>query len=118
MVIDFLGDWDELAAYRFIPEELLDEEIDDIRIANLRPRSPVLSWDYLSQLRNVRGEKFIEDSAVITAGIRPNNRDVSTENSVAKPVTSIAKSSRITRELFHFLACCPVRVPRSVAPGI
>lgn len=32
IVIDFMGDWDDLAAYRFITDELLDEEMDDIRI--------------------------------------------------------------------------------------
>lgn len=32
IVVDFMGDWDDLAAYRFITEELLDEEMDDIHI--------------------------------------------------------------------------------------
>lgn len=29
--VDFLGDFDEIAAYRYLTEELLDEEIDDLR---------------------------------------------------------------------------------------
>ena len=29
------GDWDDLAAYRFITDELLDEEMDDIRIEGM-----------------------------------------------------------------------------------
>lgn len=32
VVVDFLGDWDARSAYRHLTEELLDEEIDDIRI--------------------------------------------------------------------------------------
>lgn len=32
IVIDFLGDWDDLAAYRHITEQMLDEERDDIRV--------------------------------------------------------------------------------------
>ena len=35
IVVDFMGDWDALAAYRFIAEELLDEEMDDIRIEGM-----------------------------------------------------------------------------------
>lgn len=30
--VEFMGNWDELATYRYITEELLDEEMDDIRI--------------------------------------------------------------------------------------
>lgn len=32
IVVDFLGDWSAQAAYRYITESLLDEEMDDIRI--------------------------------------------------------------------------------------
>ncbi len=35
IVIDFMGDWDDLAAYRFITEELLDEETSDMRIEGM-----------------------------------------------------------------------------------
>lgn len=35
IVIDFMGDWDDMAAYRFITDELLDEEMDDIRIEGM-----------------------------------------------------------------------------------
>ena len=35
IVVDFMGKWDDLAAYRFIIEELLDEETDDIRIEGM-----------------------------------------------------------------------------------
>lgn len=34
--LDFLCDVDDAEAYRFITEELMDEEIDDIRIEGLR----------------------------------------------------------------------------------
>jgi hypothetical protein len=35
IAIDFLGDVDELEAYRYLTEELLDEEMDDIRIEGM-----------------------------------------------------------------------------------
>lgn len=35
VAVDFMGEWDDLAAYRFITEELLDEEMDDIRIEGM-----------------------------------------------------------------------------------
>lgn len=35
IVVDFLGDWDEPGAYRYITEELLDLEMDDMRIDGL-----------------------------------------------------------------------------------
>ena len=35
IVVDFMGKWDDLAAYRFKTEELLDEETDDIRIEGM-----------------------------------------------------------------------------------
>ena len=35
IVVDFMGDWDDLAAYCFITEKLLDEEMDDIRIEGM-----------------------------------------------------------------------------------
>jgi hypothetical protein len=35
IAVDFMGEWDDLAAYRFISEELLDEEMDDIRITGM-----------------------------------------------------------------------------------
>lgn len=35
IVVDFLGDVDELDMYRYLTEELLDEEMDDIRIEGM-----------------------------------------------------------------------------------
>jgi hypothetical protein len=35
VAVDFLGDVDELEAYRYLTEELLDEEMDDIRIEGM-----------------------------------------------------------------------------------
>lgn len=35
IAVEFMGHWDDLAAYRYITEELLDEEIDDIRIEGM-----------------------------------------------------------------------------------
>lgn len=35
IAVEFMGEWDDLAAYRFITEELLDEVMDDIRIEGM-----------------------------------------------------------------------------------
>jgi hypothetical protein len=35
IAVDFLGDVDELEAYRYLTEELLDEEMDDIRVEGM-----------------------------------------------------------------------------------
>lgn len=35
IAVEFMGNWDDLAAYRYITEELLDEEMDDIRIEGM-----------------------------------------------------------------------------------
>lgn len=35
IAIEFMGNWDDLAAYRYMTEELLDEEMDDIRIEGM-----------------------------------------------------------------------------------
>ena len=35
VAVDFLGDVDEIEAYRYLTEELLDEEMDDIRIEGM-----------------------------------------------------------------------------------
>ncbi len=32
IVVDFMGEWDDLAMYRYITEELLNEEMEDIRV--------------------------------------------------------------------------------------
>lgn len=32
IAIDFMGEWDHLVMYRYITEELFDEEIDDVRV--------------------------------------------------------------------------------------
>lgn len=35
IAVEFMGNWDDLAAYRYITEELLDEEMDDICIEGI-----------------------------------------------------------------------------------
>ncbi len=35
IAVEFMGNWDDLAAYRYITEKLLDEEMDDIRIEGM-----------------------------------------------------------------------------------
>ena len=51
IVVDFLGDVDDLEAYRYLTEELLNEEMDDIRIEGMRvhftystPENDVEMW--------------------------------------------------------------------------
>jgi hypothetical protein len=50
IVVDFLGEWDDLAAYRFITEELLDEEMDDIRIEEMRIHFDAATPEYDVQM--------------------------------------------------------------------
>ncbi len=35
VVVDFMGNWDDLAAYRYLTETLLDEEMEDIKIEGM-----------------------------------------------------------------------------------
>ncbi len=51
IAVDFLGDVDEIEAYRYLTEELLDEEMDDIRIEGMMthftystPENDVQMW--------------------------------------------------------------------------
>jgi hypothetical protein len=50
IVIDFMGNWDDLAAYRFITEELLDEEMDDIRIKGMVSHFEAMTPEYEVQM--------------------------------------------------------------------
>jgi hypothetical protein len=50
IVIDFMGDWDYLGAYRFITDELLDEEMDDIRIEGMVSHFPATTPEYDVQM--------------------------------------------------------------------
>lgn len=65
--VDFLGDFDEIAAYRYLTEELLDEEIDDLRggwISVFMPSTPeydVQMWveDFVLDLFTQEREYFL-----------------------------------------------------------
>ena len=46
IVVDFMGEWDDLAAYRFITEDLLDEEMDDIRIEGMNTHFDASTPEY------------------------------------------------------------------------
>ena len=50
IVVDFMGEWDDLEAYRFITEELLDEETDDIRIEGMISHFPATTPEYDVQM--------------------------------------------------------------------
>ena len=58
IVIDFMGEWDDLAAYRFITEELLDEEMDDIRIEGMFTHFDAATPEYDVQMWV---ENFVQD---------------------------------------------------------
>jgi hypothetical protein len=68
IVVDFLGEWDELSAYRYLTEELLDSEIDDVQIEGMytcfHPSTPeydVEMWveDFVSDLFMQEREYFL-----------------------------------------------------------
>lgn len=46
ITVDFMGEWDVLDAYRFITEELLDEEIDDVHIEDMWTHFPATTAVY------------------------------------------------------------------------
>ena len=50
IAVDFMGEWDDLAAYRFITEELLDREIDDVRIDGMFTHFPATTPEYDIQM--------------------------------------------------------------------
>lgn len=55
--VDFLGDFDDIAAYRYLTKELLDEEIDDLRGGWMSVFTPM--WGIINSsiqiLRGLRG---------------------------------------------------------------
>ena len=65
--VDFLGDFDDIAAYRYLTEELLDEEIDDLRggwMSVFTPSTPeydVQMWveDFVLDLFTQEREYFL-----------------------------------------------------------
>lgn len=63
IVVDFMGEWDDLAAYRFITEELLDEEMDDIRIEGMRAHFEATTPEYDVQMwvDTFVGDLFVQD---------------------------------------------------------
>ncbi|GMQ77870.1 MAG: hypothetical protein BMS9Abin02_0361 [Anaerolineae bacterium] len=58
IAVDFMGEWDDLAAYRFITDELLDEETDDIRIEGMISHFPAATPEYDLQMWV---ENFVQD---------------------------------------------------------
>jgi hypothetical protein len=50
IAVDFLGDVDELEAYRFLTEELLDEEMDDIHVEGMVMHFTYSSLEYDVQM--------------------------------------------------------------------
>ncbi len=69
--MDFLGDFDTIAAYRYLTEELLDEEIDDLRggwMSMFTPSTPeydVQMWveDFVLDLFAQEREYFLSSFA-------------------------------------------------------
>jgi len=50
IAVDFLGDVDEAEAYRYISEELLDQEMDDVRIEGMVTHFPYSTPEYDVQM--------------------------------------------------------------------
>jgi hypothetical protein len=68
VAVDFLGDVDELEAYRYLTEELLDEEMDDIRVEGMTvhftystPEYDVQMWveDFVREVFTHEKEYFL-----------------------------------------------------------
>jgi hypothetical protein len=69
IAVEFMGNWDDLAAYRYITEELLDEEMDDIRIEGMvthfeatTPEYDVEMWVdiFVTELFRQKNEYFLK----------------------------------------------------------
>ena len=50
IVVDFLGEFDDIAAYRVLTEELMDEEMDDITIKDMFVHFPYSTDEYDVQM--------------------------------------------------------------------
>lgn len=60
--VDFLGDFDDIAAYRYLTEELLDEEIDDLRGGWMSVFTPsTLEYDVQMWVENFVLDLFIRE---------------------------------------------------------
>lgn len=46
IIVDFLGDWNDVSAYRFLTEELMDEETSNIRIEGMYSHFPAKTEEY------------------------------------------------------------------------
>lgn len=71
IVIDFMGDWDDLAAYRFITDELLDKETDDIRIEGMFSHFEATTPEYDVQMwvENFVLDVFWQEREFLLAGL-------------------------------------------------
>ena len=68
IIIDFMGEWDDFAAYQFVTEEILDEEMDDVHIEGMwthfeatTPECEIEFWvdNFVSDLFRHEGEYFL-----------------------------------------------------------
>lgn len=71
VVVDFLGEWDDRAAYRFITEELLDEEMDDIRIEGTFTHFTATTPEYDVEMwvENFVGDVFWQEREYFLPGL-------------------------------------------------
>ncbi len=68
--VDFLGDFDEVMAYRYLTEELLDEEIDDLRdgwMAMFTPSTP--AHDVEMWVEEFVSDLFIQEREYFLSGL-------------------------------------------------
>lgn len=69
--VDFLGEWDDLSAYRYLTEELLDSEIDDVQIEGMytcfHPSTP--EYDVEMWVENFVWELFWQEREYFLPGL-------------------------------------------------
>ncbi len=68
--VDFLGDFDDIAAYRYLTEELLDEEIDDLRggwMSVFTPSTP--EYDVQMWVENFVMDLFTQERDYFLSGL-------------------------------------------------
>ena len=76
IAVDFLGTWDDLSAYRYLTEELLDSEIDDIQIEGMftcfNPSTP--EYDVEMWVENFVWDLFRHEREYFLPGLEKQNR--------------------------------------------
>lgn len=110
IVIDFLGEWDDQMAYRFITEELLDEQMDDIHIDGMFTHfeAATPAYDVQMWVEHFVRDVFWQERKYFLSGLEKRPL----YNSKGEPVTPV----EFTQELEAVWALLPAETRVNVQP--